>query len=75
MMQRFLPKVKEGDKRILLVDGEAIGAVNRIPKIGIDIFIPPNYSINNYFQFSNLAKQCLMIIINKTDYPFQSIQA
>ncbi len=34
MMQRFLPAVKEGDKRILLVDGQAMGAVNRRPKSG-----------------------------------------
>ena len=31
VVQRFLPKVSEGDKRIILVDGEALGAVNRVP--------------------------------------------
>jgi glutathione synthase len=31
VVQRFLPAVSEGDKRILLVDGEPLGAVNRIP--------------------------------------------
>ena len=31
MVQRFLPEVKEGDKRIILVDGEFAGAVNRVP--------------------------------------------
>lgn len=31
MVQRFLPAAKEGDKRIILLNGEAIGAVNRIP--------------------------------------------
>ena len=31
VIQRFLPKVVEGDKRIILVDGEALGAVNRVP--------------------------------------------
>jgi glutathione synthase len=31
MVQKFLPAVKQGDKRILLVDGEFAGAVNRIP--------------------------------------------
>ncbi|MBB4017093.1 glutathione synthase [Chelatococcus caeni] len=31
VIQRFLPQVKEGDKRIILVDGEAAGAVNRVP--------------------------------------------
>ncbi len=34
MMQRFLPEVIEGDKRILLVNGEPLGAVNRRPKKG-----------------------------------------
>ena len=34
MMQCFLPAVIEGDKRILLVDGEPLGAVNRRPKSG-----------------------------------------
>jgi glutathione synthase len=31
VIQKFLPAVKQGDKRILLVDGEFAGAVNRIP--------------------------------------------
>ncbi|MBM6594999.1 glutathione synthase [Microvirga pudoricolor] len=31
MVQRFLPKVSEGDKRIILIDGEAAGAINRVP--------------------------------------------
>jgi glutathione synthase len=30
-IQRFLPEVKHGDKRIILVDGEFAGAVNRVP--------------------------------------------
>ena len=34
MAQRFLPSVTDGDKRILLVDGEPLGAVNRKPKQG-----------------------------------------
>jgi glutathione synthase len=29
--QRYLPKVREGDKRVLLVDGEPVGAINRVP--------------------------------------------
>jgi glutathione synthase len=32
--QAFLPAVAEGDKRILLVDGEPVGAINRIPAEG-----------------------------------------
>jgi glutathione synthase len=31
MVQAFLPAVKHGDKRIILVDGEFAGAVNRVP--------------------------------------------
>ncbi len=31
VVQKFLPRVVEGDKRILLVDGEPLGAVNRVP--------------------------------------------
>jgi glutathione synthase len=31
VVQRFLPQVSEGDKRIILVDGEPLGAVNRVP--------------------------------------------
>ncbi len=34
MMQKFLPSVVEGDKRILLVNGEPLGAINRVPKQG-----------------------------------------
>jgi glutathione synthase len=32
--QEFLPAVSKGDKRILLLDGEILGAINRIPKSG-----------------------------------------
>src|SRR6201992_1490261 len=31
VVQRFLPEVRNGDKRIILVDGEFAGAVNRVP--------------------------------------------
>ncbi len=31
VMQKFLPAVRDGDKRIILVDGEFAGAVNRVP--------------------------------------------
>lgn len=34
MVQKFLPEVREGDKRIILVDGEAKGVLNRIPAKG-----------------------------------------
>lgn len=35
MVQEYLPQAKEGDKRILLMDGEPLGAVLRVPK-GLD---------------------------------------
>src|SRR5258707_11169737 len=31
VVQKYLPAVKQGDKRIILVDGEFAGAVNRVP--------------------------------------------
>ena len=34
ILQKFLPSVTKGDKRILLVDGEAVGAINRVPQKG-----------------------------------------
>ena len=32
--QKFIPAVSKGDKRILLVDGEPVGAINRVPAEG-----------------------------------------
>ncbi|MFC2970133.1 glutathione synthase [Acidimangrovimonas pyrenivorans] len=34
IVQKFLPAVAAGDKRIILVDGEAVGAINRVPAAG-----------------------------------------
>jgi glutathione synthase len=34
MIQRYLPEVRQGDKRIIIVDGEPVGAVNRVPSEG-----------------------------------------
>ncbi|WP_375201680.1 glutathione synthase [Hyphococcus sp.] len=34
IIQKFLPAVRQGDKRIILVDGEAVGAINRVPAAG-----------------------------------------
>ncbi len=34
MLQAFLPEVAQGDKRIVLVDGEVTGAINRLPGAG-----------------------------------------
>ncbi|MEO1426936.1 MAG: glutathione synthase, partial [Pseudomonadota bacterium] len=32
--QQFLPAVSQGDKRIILLDGEPVGAINRVPAKG-----------------------------------------
>jgi len=34
IVQRYLPEVRQGDKRIILVDGEPVGAINRVPAKG-----------------------------------------
>ncbi len=34
MAQTFLPDVMKGDKRIMFIDGQVVGAINRIPKEG-----------------------------------------
>jgi len=31
ILQSYIPEVKKGDKRIILIDGEVVGAINRIP--------------------------------------------
>jgi len=32
--QRYLPEVRQGDKRIILIDGKAVGVINRVPAKG-----------------------------------------
>ncbi len=34
IIQRYQPEVRQGDKRIILVDGEAVGGINRVPAEG-----------------------------------------
>ncbi len=34
IIQRYLPEVRKGDKRIILIDGEPVGALNRVPPPG-----------------------------------------
>ena len=34
MVQRYLPEVRKGDKRIILVDGEPVAGLNRVPQEG-----------------------------------------
>ena len=43
MIQEYLSDVRNGDKRIILVNGEVVGAINRIPRKG--------ESRSNYFIF------------------------
>jgi glutathione synthase len=34
IVQKYLPEVSAGDKRVILVDGEPVGAINRVPQAG-----------------------------------------
>ncbi len=34
IIQKFLPDVSNGDKRVILIDGEPVGAINRVPAAG-----------------------------------------
>ena len=34
IVQRYLPEIRQGDKRIILIEGEPVGAVLRVPKAG-----------------------------------------
>ncbi|MBM3558507.1 MAG: glutathione synthase [Alphaproteobacteria bacterium] len=34
IVQRYVPEVRQGDKRIVLVEGKAVGAINRVPAAG-----------------------------------------
>jgi len=42
ILQKFIPEISEGDKRIVLVDGEVAGAINRLPGEGE---IPSNLAV------------------------------
>ena len=58
MMQKFIPEVAEGDKRIIIVDGEPFGAINRIPKKGD---FRSNLALGGKPEKSNLSDQEKMI--------------
>ena len=32
IVQKFLPEIKKGDKRIILIDGDPVAAIRRVPK-------------------------------------------
>ncbi|WP_428333715.1 glutathione synthase [Novosphingobium sp.] len=52
MVQTFLPEVAEGDKRIVLVDGEVLGAINRKPGVGE---FRSNLAVGGYAEKSTLT--------------------
>ena len=54
MVQKFLPEVAEGDKRIVLVDGEVAGAINRKPGAGE---FRSNLAVGGYAEATTLTAQ------------------
>ncbi|MET0250930.1 MAG: glutathione synthase [Novosphingobium sp.] len=54
MVQRFLPEVAEGDKRIVLVDGEFAGAINRKPGEGE---FRSNLAVGGYAEAATLTRE------------------
>lgn len=63
--QKFIPEIKNGDKRIFLLDGKPIGAISRIAKDGE---IRSNLHIGGKAQKASLSKRDLEIC--KTISPF-----
>ena len=55
MVQAFLPGVAAGDKRILLVDGEPLGAVNRVPSGGAGGEFRSNLAVGGQPQATDLS--------------------
>jgi glutathione synthase len=58
VIQKFLPEIVDGDKRIVLVDGEVAGAVNRVPGEGE---IRSNLAVGGKGQKTQLTAQELEI--------------
>lgn len=56
MVQAFLPGVSAGDKRILLVDGEPLGAVNRVPSGGAGGEFRSNLAVGGQAQATDLSE-------------------
>ncbi|TVS01336.1 MAG: glutathione synthase [Cyanobium sp. PLM2.Bin73] len=56
MVQAFLPGVSAGDKRILLVDGEPLGAVNRVPSGGAGGEFRSNLAVGGQPQATELSE-------------------
>lgn len=54
MVQKFLPEIKEGDKRIILINGVAIGGIARIAKEGE---VRSNLHVGGYAKKIELTKR------------------
>ncbi len=52
IIQKFLSEVKKGDKRVILIDGKPVGAINRLPKKGE---IRSNMHVGGIAQKTNLT--------------------
>ena len=58
VVQAYLPAVRDGDKRIILVDGKPVGAVNRIPNKGE---VRSNFHVGGIAAKANLNERELEI--------------
>ena len=58
IVQKFIPEVVSGDKRIILVDGSPIGAINRVPQKGE---IRSNMHVGGRAEKSDLSKRDIEI--------------
>lgn len=58
IIQKFIPKVKDGDKRIILIDGEIAGAINRLPQEGE---IRSNMHVGGHAIKTEITKQDIKI--------------
>jgi glutathione synthase len=54
MVQAYLPEIRQGDKRIILVDGEPVGAVNRVPPAGD---ARANFHVGGYAERADLTSR------------------
>ena len=58
IIQKFLPEIKKGDKRIILIDGNPVGAVKRMPKRNE---IRSNIHVGGQCEKTSLSKRDLQI--------------
>lgn len=58
ILQKFIPEIAKGDKRIIIVDGKPVGAIKRVPKEGS---IKSNLCAGGEARKTNLTQQDLHI--------------